>query len=127
MRRVSVFWRTVKKMLRDRVKVEFDAELSDGVAAEWANADGEDLKSNIENLKKVTETRREEIRKLKFKRSATPEQVKRGLVDERSEDTILGEHQGARGTRREAARGYCNTWHYSRRGRHGSKGRGSRT
>jgi hypothetical protein len=83
------FLATVKKMLRDRVKVEFDAELSDGVAAEWANADGEDLKSNIENLKKVTETRREEIRKLKFKRSATPEQVKRGLVDERSEDTIL--------------------------------------
>jgi hypothetical protein len=69
-------------MLRDRVKVEFDAELSDGVAAEWANADGEDLKSNIENLKKVTETRREEIRKLKISAPTwSLKDGKRALVD----------------------------------------------
>jgi predicted RNA-binding protein YlqC (UPF0109 family) len=82
------FKATVQRLLGDRVDVAFDQDLPKGVAAEY-DSDFALPVADTDNVRQeIYRKRREELRALKRRRNATPEDIRDGKADPRTPEQI---------------------------------------
>jgi hypothetical protein len=82
------FKATVQRLLGDRVNVAFDQDLPKGVAAEYDKDFALPIADTDNVRQEIYRKRREELRALKRRRNATPEDIRDGKADPRTPEQI---------------------------------------